>query len=212
MFRYLKNNFIAIDNDFKCTVAEFLQLEPNANFDGIDEIYYSNDRKYQIVNGNQTGYYNTDIDTYIANKQDYIDTLAEWNAPTPPTLEEVKQSKLAELELYYASDECWLFQIQDGDASLTKTIEWFGRMIPAIAGFNIILLDDNGQPQSYLLTEKKAKTLNYKIQVKASFTVAQARLSIIQQINSATTPEEIELIDIKQELSNIPRVIVLADI
>jgi hypothetical protein len=97
MFRYLKNRFVQID-DFKCTVPQFLQLEPNADFGNIDEIYYAHDKQYQITNNNQTGYINPNIETYIANKQFYIDQLAIINTPTPPTLEEVKQQKITQIK------------------------------------------------------------------------------------------------------------------
>jgi hypothetical protein len=191
MFRYLKNNFIAIDNNFKCTVAEFLQLEPNANFDGIDEIYYSNDKKYQIVNGNQTGYYNTNINTYIANKQDYIDTLAEWNAPTPPTLEEVKQSKIQEIKA-----ECVnrVFQPVAYKDTFFKATQIASNNIMGallLKYDNVEWLDT--QENTIMLTNAELEELGNVISQQYNIIYKQES-RFIQQINNANSVDEVNQI------------------
>lgn len=118
----------------------------------------------------------------------------------------IKNKKLEELNNYYSSDECWMFKVVYNNSSLTKTCDWFGRMIPACSGQKIMLFTDSGKPVLVNLSEEMAKKLNYKIQVEISFFVKQKKFECEKIINSATV-EELENLDIKSFLGEVPRVV-----
>lgn len=120
---------------------------------------------------------------------------------------EAKENKLKELNNYYDSDECWKFKVVAGNASITKTCDWFGRMIPACAGQQLILFTDSGQTVSFNLSQEIGQKLNYRIQGVVSFQVKQAKLNCENLINACQSEEALNLIDIKAELGVIPRVI-----
>lgn len=127
-------------------------------------------------------------------------------------LAQLKESKLTELENYYSSDECWKFKVQSTTlrTSITKTAEWFGRMLPASAGFSFTMKTDNG----YInvgLPEEKAKRLNFEIQNKASLAISQKQLELITLINSSSK-EDLEKLDVKAYLGEIPRIIEIDNI
>lgn len=214
-FRYLQNKSITI-GDVICTLDEFKQIESEFNvtdFGDIGEIRYLQDgRKLQITDANQLGYENSKIDEWVEKETYYQKELDKLRAPKPPTLEEAKEAKIAELNTYYSSDECWMFKVVKGNDSLTKTQDWFAKKIPAILGFTIDLFNDKSELKSYDLSQEKGLKLNNLIQVQMGTNIFVARQECIAKIQACGNVAEVENIDVKAELGDVPRVMNLDDI
>jgi hypothetical protein len=128
-------------------------------------------------------------------------------------LKDAKDNKLAELNNYYNSDECWLFRLKSTklNASLTKSADWFAKMLPACRNKNIQLFSDKNIA-NFFLSDKGADELNYQINVVASFKIKSLKLEAEKLINNAKSEEEIALIDVKKALGVVPREIEIDNI
>lgn len=141
-----------------------------------------------------------EIKKYIANGGEY--EKFDW-------LNDAKISKLAELNKYYSSDECWNFklfsqQINKKIYSITKNSDFFAKMLPACAGKSFFLYTDDNEVIEYKnLTDEKAKNVNYKINLEISFKIKQNKIRLENKINNLSNIEEINKIDIKKEFSII---------
>jgi hypothetical protein len=128
-------------------------------------------------------------------------------------LQKAKNEKIDELNSYYNSDECWLFKLKSTklNASLTKSADWFAKMLPACRNKNIQLFSDKSI-SNFFLSDKGADELNYQINVVASFKIKSLKLEAEKLINNAKSVEEIVLIDVKKALGIVPREIEIDNI
>jgi hypothetical protein len=99
-----------------------------------------------------------------------------------------------------------------GQDSLTKTQDWFAKKIPAILGFTIDLFNDKWELKSYDLSQKKGLKLNNLIQVQMGTNIFIAKQNCIEKIKACDNVAEVENIDVKNELGEVPRVVNLDDI
>jgi hypothetical protein len=122
-------------------------------------------------------------------------------------LSNAKQAKIAELENYYASSECWLFQVKSTQlgASITKDADWFAKMLPAINGL-FFLLTDAGVSMQVNLTAEQARLINSKINVEISLSINTQKRLCREAIENTETIEDVEAIDVKSYLGDIPRI------
>jgi len=130
-------------------------------------------------------------------------------------LKDAKDNKLAELNSYYNSDECWLFKLKSTTlkASLTKTADFFAKVLPAIdSSFPVYFETDDKKIISTNLTSEKAKKINAKIQLEISIYIKKLRIETELKINNCNSAEEIALIDIKKALGVVPREIEIDNI
>jgi len=134
-----------------------------------------------------------------------------------PTIElqEAKDEKIAQLNQYYASDECWTFRLKSTSlkASLTKTADFFAKVLPAIdSSFAVFFETDDKKIISTNLTAEKAKKINAKIQLEVSIHVKKLKIDTEAKILNCKTIEEIALIDVKKALEKVPREIEIDNI
>ncbi|MEY2868785.1 MAG: hypothetical protein RIR01_1248 [Bacteroidota bacterium] len=130
-------------------------------------------------------------------------------------LEDAKNEKIAQLNQYYASDECWTFRLKSTSlkASLTKTADFFAKVLPAIdISFAVLFETDDKKIIQTNLSSEKAKKINAKIQLEASILVKRSKLETEAKILNCKTIEEIALIDVKKALGVIPREIEIDNI
>lgn len=122
-------------------------------------------------------------------------------------LAKLRNEKLEELDKYYNSSECWSIKLVYNNSSLTKTCDWFAKMLPACSGRQIVLFTDVGQIIQFDLSEQMAKDLNYKIQGEISFNVMKAYKICKNAIDAANNISDLKNIDVKLSLGEVPRVI-----
>jgi hypothetical protein len=130
-------------------------------------------------------------------------------------LQKAKNEKIAELNQYYASDECWTFRLKSTTlkASLTKTADFFAKVLPAIdSSFAVYFETDDKKIISTNLSTEKAKKINAKIQLEISIHIKKSRIETEVKILNCKTIEEIALIDIKKALGVVPREIEIDNI
>jgi hypothetical protein len=130
-------------------------------------------------------------------------------------LQKAKDDKIAELNNYYNSDECWLFRLKSTNlkASLTKTADFFAKVLPAIdSSFPVYFETDDKKIISTNLTAEKAKKINAKIQLEISIYIKKLRIETELKINNCESAEEIALIDVKKALGVVPREIEIDNI
>ena len=130
-------------------------------------------------------------------------------------LQKAKDEKLAELNNYYNSDECWLFRLKSTTlkASLTKTADFFAKVLPAIdSSFPVYFETDDKKIISTNLTAEKAKKINAKIQLEISIYIKKLRIETELKINNCKSEKEIALIDVKKALGVVPREIEIDNI
>lgn len=130
-------------------------------------------------------------------------------------LQKAKNEKLAELNNYYNSDECWLFRLKSTTlkASLTKTADFFAKVLPAIdSSFPVYFETDDKKIISTNLTAEKAKKINAKIQLEISIYIKKLRIETELKINNCKSEKEIALIDVKKALGVVPREIEIDNI
>lgn len=120
-------------------------------------------------------------------------------------LNQVKQEKLAELDKYYQSNECWTYQIVNGKNSLTKTADWFSSMIPPCLGKKIFLESDSGLIE-YSLPRDVGEDLLYQIKIISSLEIKKLYNELKVKIQEAKNKEELEKLNIKSFLGKTPRV------
>lgn len=119
---------------------------------------------------------------------------------------EKKAQKLQELEDYYNSTECWIYKVKSTalKASITKEQDWFAKMLPAING-SFYLFSDDGLPILVTLNQTQAKVLNEKILIKMGFEINSKKRECEKLIKDATTIKQLDEIDIKKFLGEVPR-------
>lgn len=122
-------------------------------------------------------------------------------------LKQKKQQKLQELDNYYNSAECWMFKVTYNNYSLTRSADWYAKMIPACAGRQITLFEDSSGFISINLTEEMAKSLNYQIQAIISLRILKTKKECKGLINNSISIEELENFDVKSFLGEVPRVV-----
>jgi hypothetical protein len=130
-------------------------------------------------------------------------------------LQKAKNEKIAELNQYYASDECWTFRLKSTTlkASLTKTADFFAKVLPAIdSSFAVYFETDDKKIISTNLSTEKAKKINAKIQLEVSIHVKKLKIDTEAKILNCKTIEEIALIDVKKTLEKVPREIEIDNI
>jgi hypothetical protein len=130
-------------------------------------------------------------------------------------LQKVKDNKIAELNNYYNSDECWLFRLKSTTlkASLTKTADFFAKVLPAIdSSFPVYFETDDKKIISTNLTAEKAKKINAKIQLEISIYIKKLRIETEFKIQNSKSSEEVALIDVKKALGVVPREIEIDNI
>jgi hypothetical protein len=130
-------------------------------------------------------------------------------------LQKAKNEKIAQLNQYYSSDECWTFRLKSTTlkASLTKTADFFAKVLPAIdSSFAVYFETDDKKIISTNLSTEKAKKINAKIQLEISIHIKKSRIETEVKILNCKTIEEIALIDIKKALGVVPREIEIDNI
>ena len=130
-------------------------------------------------------------------------------------LQKAKEEKIAQLNQYYASDECWTFRLKSTTlkASLTKTADFFAKVLPAIdSSFAVYFETDDKKIISTNLSSEKAKKINAKIQLEVSIYVKKLKIDTEAKIINCKTIEEIALIDVKKALEKVPREIEIDNI
>jgi hypothetical protein len=130
-------------------------------------------------------------------------------------LQKAKNEKIAELNQYYSSDECWTFRLKSTTlkASLTKTADFFAKVLPAIdSSFAVYFETDDKKIISTNLSAEKAKKINAKIQLEVSIHVKKLKIDTEAKILNCKTIEEIALIDVKKALEKVPREIEIDNI
>jgi len=161
------------------------------------KIYLQNPEKTEIAvfdNENQKG---AGHDNWIKLTQDEI---------TQYLLKEAKNKKLADLDKFYDSKECWTYTLFSNltktYASLTRDADFFAKLLPSCGGRTIQFLDDQNKVVNYSLSIEKADNLNYKINVNNGTAIRVKKLELENKIAIASNIEIIDSIDIKTELLN----------
>lgn len=120
-------------------------------------------------------------------------------------LQETKNKKLADLNRFYNSSECWTYTVYTDVkqyASLTKDADFFAKLLPSCGGKQIQVFDDNNVIIQYDLSVEKADNLNYQINAINGTLVKAKKLNLENRINLATNIDDITNIDYQKELLN----------
>lgn len=136
---------------------------------------------------------------------DYEATLANEKEQEEYFLQKAKTNKLADLNRFYNSSECWIYTIYTNEkqyASLTRDADFFAKVIPASLGKTMTILDDNNQPVQYFLDEVKGQNLNFKINNENATKIRYKKIELENRINLATNIDDITNIDYQKELLN----------
>lgn len=155
-----------------------------------------------------------EITISIEQMNDWID-ISNTEEGRVYLLQKAKDEKIAQLNQYYSSDECWTFRLKSTSlkASLTKTADFFAKVLPAIdISFAVLFETDDKKIISTNLSAEKAKKINAKIQLEISILVKKSRIDTEAKILNCKTIEEIALIDIKKALGVVPREIEIDNI
>ncbi len=120
--------------------------------------------------------------------------------------QEVKNKKLADLNKFYNSKECWIYTLFSNltktYASLTQNADFFAKVIPASLGKEMEILDDNKMKIMYFLDREKGENLNFKINNSNARIIKEKKLELEDKINLANNIETINSINIETELLN----------
>lgn len=117
-------------------------------------------------------------------------------------LQEAKNNKLAELNKFYSSAECWTYTVFTSInqyASLTRDADFFAKLLPACGGRQIQIFTDNNVIVNYNLTIEKASNLNYQINIVNGTLLKAKKIDLENRINIANNIDDINNIDYKQE-------------
>ena len=120
-------------------------------------------------------------------------------------MQKAKNKKLADLNRFYNSNECWTYTVYTDVkqyASLTKDAYFFGRCLPAGAGNKLSITTDDNLVIQYDLSVEKAQTLNFQINIESGEEIKRKRLDLENRINLATNIDDITNIDYQKELLN----------
>jgi len=136
---------------------------------------------------------------------DYEATLANAEEQKEYFLQKAKDKKLADLNRFYNSNECWTYTVYTDVkqyASLTKDADFFAKLLPSCGGKQIQVFDDNNVIIQYDLSVEKANNLNYQINAINGILVKAKTLDLGNRINLATNIDDIINIDYQKELLN----------
>jgi hypothetical protein len=136
---------------------------------------------------------------------DYEATLANAEEQKEYFLQKAKDKKLADLNKFYNSSECWTYTVYTDVkqyASLTKDADFFAKLLPSCGGKQIQVFDDNNVIIQYDLSVEKANNLNYQINAINGILVKAKTLDLGNRINLATNIDDIINIDYQKELLN----------
>ena len=136
---------------------------------------------------------------------DYEATLANAEEQKEYFLQKAKDKKLADLNRFYNSNECWTYTVYTDVkqyASLTKDADFFAKLLPSCGGKQIQVFDDNNVIIQYDLSLEKANNLNYQINAINGTAIKRKKLDLENRINLANNIEDINKIDSQKELLN----------
>jgi len=147
----------------------------------------------------------------VASGEDFGSMFDAWIEITEEefNIQEAKNNKLADLNRFYNSNECWTFKVFTNDAnpavkgtyaSLTRDADFFAKVIPASLGKTMTILDDNNQPVQYFLDAEKGQNLNYKINNENGTKIRYKKIELENQINIAKDITSVNNIDIVNQL------------
>lgn len=101
VFQIQKNDVLIINGDkqYSDTVENF-KLDSKLTLEGFDEVIYDNYQECTVVNKEFKEYPNADFEDYIDSVDTYIKAKAEreYEPLEEPTLEELKETKIAEMK------------------------------------------------------------------------------------------------------------------
>jgi hypothetical protein len=128
-------------------------------------------------------------------------------------LEQAKQNKKQELDLYYhsADSTCWTIKIISEilNASITKNQDWFKGVLTYLFDATFPLFTDNGERAEYYLTTEIGRKLAYRIIVTFGLEMKMKYQEIITLINDQQTIETVNDINVQTPFSTIDRTIIL---
>lgn len=101
VFQIQKNDVLIINGDkqYSDTVENF-KLDSKLTLEGFNEVIYDNYQECNVVNKEFKKYPNNDFENYIDNVDIYIKAKSEreYVPPEEPSLDEVKETKIAEMK------------------------------------------------------------------------------------------------------------------
>lgn len=155
-------------------------------------------------------YYNIINDKKVFFESDIIfadceATLANAEEQKEYFLQKAKDKKLADLNRFYDSSECWTYTVYTDVkqyASLTKDADFFAKLLPSCGGKQIQVFDDNNVIIQYDLSVEKANNLNYQINAINGILLKAKKLDLGNRINLATNIDDINNINCEKELLN----------
>ena len=160
------------------------------------KIYLQNHKKTEIQVFETENHIGPDFITWIKlTEQEMTDYL----------LQKAKDNKLANLNKFYNSSECWTYTVYTDVkqyASLTRDSYFFGRCLPAGAGGKLSITTDDNFVIEYDLTVEKAQTLNFQINIKNGEEIKRKKNDLENRINLANNIDDITNIDYQKELLN----------
>ena len=159
-------------------------------------IYLQNPEKTQIQVFETENEKGTGFITWIKLTEQEITTYL---------LQKAKTNKLADLNRFYNSSECWTYTVYTNIkkyASLTRDADFFAKVIPASLGKTMTILDDNNQPVQYFLDEVKGQNLNFKINNENATKIRYKKIELENRIDIATNIDDINNINCEKELLN----------
>jgi hypothetical protein len=161
------------------------------------KIYLQNPEKTQIAVFDSENQRGEGFVNWINLTQDEI---------TQYLLKEAKNKKLANLNKFYNSSECWIYTLFSNltktYASLTRDANFFGKCLLAGAGNKLSITTDNNIVVEYDLSVEKAQILNFQINILNGEEIKRKKLELENKINLANNIEIINSIDIETELLN----------
>ena len=179
---------ITSQKGYKINDQFFVAYEGNLNFDSSNEDY-------------------KDCIEYIKNGGIVLPEFTPEEA-----LEKTRNNKLADLNKFYNSSECWTYTLFTNNAtsavlkgiyaSLTKDAYFFGRCLPAGAGNKLLITTDDNFVIEYDLTVEKAQILNFQINIKNGEEIKRKKNDLENRINLANNIDDITNIDYQKELLN----------
>jgi len=114
---------------------------------------------------------------------------------TSEKIAELKRNKLKELNTFYNGENCWTFSLvsKTKSASLTKSQSWFASHLAYVYG-EIMLFSDSGQIVTIAVSSDSITKLGNLIAIKKGLEVKAAYMTILNNINNATTIAELNKI------------------
>lgn len=160
------------------------------------KIYLQNPEKTEIQVFETENHIGPDFITWIKlTEQEMTDYL----------LQKAKDNKLANLNKFYNSSECWTYTVYTDVkqyASLTRDADFFAKVIPASLGKTMTILDDNNQPVQYFLDAVKGQNLNFTINNENGTKIRYKKVELENKIDITNNIDDINNINCEKELLN----------